>query len=169
MINSNSINTAEILEWGRDSEINDIKVLPDGGFRTPSGRTVDNFNGQLVSVDPYLTRFVDGKLVDRQPNVRDDKDIPTGYERRVDLIFLCDNQHWRIRLSKGSIRYLKNYFRQLSEQGLNPGDVITQFGTETKSGQFGSYSLVMMTLAGQVSNGDSSPAPVPEEVKSLEG
>jgi len=131
----------------------------NGGFKIEKqDKFVKNFEGRILSMDPYLIQFENG-VPDKRPHVDDDLQIPKGYERRCDLKILASDQILGISLAASSFKYnLSKYLIFLDGKGLRPEQVITKFFSQQASNAKGTWSTVCFDLVSVISDSPVSPS-----------
>jgi hypothetical protein len=83
-----------VAMWGK---------LVDNGISI-NNKTIAEARGIIIDIHQYLVKW-DNKQPHKIANVVNDEDIPEGYERRVDLKILIDDQIVGISLAKSSFKY----------------------------------------------------------------
>nr|BDD45664.1 hypothetical protein 12 [Desulfobacterales bacterium] len=141
----------------------------EGGFKlVKEDKYVKTLTGRIVDVTLYLMKFEDSGPT-KMPHVKDDLQIPEGFERRCDVKLDVGGQLIGLSLAPSSAKYhLSPYLKFLRNQGLRPEDVVTTVTSRRASNDKGSWSVACFEAVSdpQTEPGsDKSPDSIPEEWK----
>ena len=138
----------EIIELSEDVCMY-VTVEKDGFRFKNQEKMVPELVGPIRAIDCYLAYFPGGSQAPiKKPWLKNDVDIPEGFERRADVKMGINGQPVCIPLSPSSIKYqLGPYLKHLRNQGLEPEDVITRCTTRTASNELGSWAVVVFEIA----------------------
>ena len=120
--------------------------LVDGGFSI-NDKIITEMKGVICGINPYLVKW-ENKQPHKIQHISDDDKIPPGYERRVDLRILVDEQIVGISLAKSSFKYqLSPFLRYLRNCGLRPENVVTRLRSKQVSNVHGTFNVVVFEMS----------------------
>ena len=101
------------------------------------------------------------------PHVKNENEIPKGFERRCDIKIDSGGTLVGLSLSKSSFKFqLCPYLKHLNNQGLRPEEVTTRIRTQMRSNNLGSWSIAVFDFVGDDSEKLTPQQPPKENVPS---
>ena len=100
-----------------------VKIVETGFLL--NDKVIPEISGRIINMNLHYVKWTD-KKPDKIPFDLG-KELPEGYESRLDLFVEVDGQVVGISLPKSSLKYhLSPYVRNLKNNGLRPEDVISR-------------------------------------------
>ena len=134
----------ELIETAKDVT---IWVKPKGNVFLVDDVSLPAVIGRIIGINPYLVKWEDN-IPDKIEYEIDEKKWPEGYEPRCDVVIATEqDDKIGISLAKNSFRkQFCPYIKMLTDRGMKPSEVITQFVTWEEKRNQGTYNVVKPTL-----------------------
>jgi hypothetical protein len=122
-------------------------VKPKGNAFLVDDASLPVIVGKIIEINAYLVKWQDDKPHKIEYEV-DETKWPEDYEPRCDVVVMTDTgDKIGISLAKTSFkRQFCPYIKMLTDRGMKPNEVTTQFGTWEVKGQLGTFNIVKPTL-----------------------
>ena len=129
-----------------------VKIVETGFLL--NDKVIPEISGRIINMNLHYVKWTDKKPHKIPFDLG--KELPEGYESRLDLFVEVDGQVVGISLPKSSLKYhLSPYVRNLKNNGLRPEDVISRLRVKQVTNKYGSFNVVIFDAV------DKVPEPIP--------
>ena len=130
-----------------------VKIVETGFLL--NDKVIPEISGRIINMNLHYVKWTDKKPHKIPFDLG--KELPEGYESRLDLFVEVDGQVVGISLPKSSLKYhLSPYVRNLKNNGLRPEDVISRLRVKQVTNKYGSFNVVIFNAVVKV----AEPIPV---------
>lgn len=135
-----------LYQMARIAEQQTIWVKPKPGGFMVDDSLVPAIEGRVYDIKPYWCRWTDGEP--EKLAMVDGEEPPEGFEARCDIGLATSNGlNIGISLAPSSfLRHWAPYCKYLTDQGLNPSEVVTRLTTKEAHSSYGVFTVVIPKL-----------------------